>query len=71
MEMSVADLVTYLENDLAEVYARIKTLPRLREAKELLQHMEEQSRRHAERAAQISRGHSVPSGLSVTGITEL
>jgi|WetSurMetagenome_2_1015567.scaffolds.fasta_scaffold43918_2 hypothetical protein len=70
MEMSVADLVAYLENDLADFFARIKALPRLKEAQDTLRHMEDQCRQHARRGADISRGYAVPGGLRFGGIVE-
>jgi hypothetical protein len=70
MEMSVADLVAYLENDLADFFARIKALPRLKEAQDTLRHMEDQCRQHAQRGAGISRNYAVPGGLRFGGIVE-
>jgi hypothetical protein len=68
MEMAVADLVAYLENDLADFFARIKALPRLKDAHDTLQHMEDQCRQHAQRGAGISRRYAVPGGLPFGGI---
>jgi hypothetical protein len=70
MEMAVADLVAYLENDLADFFARIKALPRLKEAQDTLQHMEDQCRQHAQRGADISRRYAVPGGVRFGGIVE-
>jgi rubrerythrin len=70
MEMSVADLVAYLENDLADFYARIKALPRLKEAQDILQQMETQCRQHAQRATEISHRYAVPGGVQFGGIIE-
>ena len=44
MEMSVTDLLSFLENDLADFYARIKILSRFGEAKEVFQRIAEQIR---------------------------
>jgi hypothetical protein len=70
MEMSVADLVAHLENDLADFFARIKALPRLKDAQDTLQHMEDQCRQHAQRGADVSHKYVVPSGLRFGGIVE-
>ncbi|HYL80303.1 MAG TPA: hypothetical protein VEU07_05790 [Candidatus Acidoferrum sp.] len=71
MEMSVVDLVTYLENDFAEHYARLKVLPPFRAVKDILQHMEDECRGHAQQATRISRTHALPSAMSLGGILEL
>ncbi len=70
MEMSIADLVTYLENDLAEFHARLKALPRLRAAKGILTRMENDCREHARRAAGISPRYLVPGTMRLAGILE-
>lgn len=70
MEMSVADLGADLENDLADLYARIKALPRLKEAQDTLQHMESQRRQHAKRAAEISQRYALPGGVRFRGVIE-
>jgi len=44
METPVTDLVSFLENDLADFYARIKILSRFGEAKEVFQRIAEQVR---------------------------
>ncbi len=70
MEMSVADLVTYLENDLAEFYARLRALSRLRAAKGILTRMENECREHARRTAGISPRYVVPGTMRLAGILE-
>ena len=70
MEMSVADLVAYLENDLADFYARIRAFPRLKAAQDTLWQMESQCRQHAKRAAEISHEYVVPGGVRFGGIVE-
>jgi hypothetical protein len=71
MEMSVVDLVTFLENDFAELYARLKVLPSLRGVKDILQGMEDECRSHAQQATRISRTHALPSAMPLGGIMEL
>ena len=71
MEMTIADLVRSLENDLADFYARIKGLSRFEESKPLFQVMEEQSRQHAKSADEISRRHPVPGDFNLAGIIEV
>lgn len=71
MEMTIADLVTYLENDLAEFYAGLRAIPRLRAVEGILQHMEEECRKHAVRTAAISRAYAVPPAMQLGAIMEV
>jgi hypothetical protein len=49
------NLIVYLENTLADYYAKIKYLPRLEGSKEVLEYMEVHSHEHAEIISEIKR----------------